>query len=203
MIGAFKPDIVLCGCSDEDLLLAQKVYDSYDESVLEPGGFQDGKIHIAETLTELGSSSIGFDLNTPGEIIVKIGGGSDEGKIYYSQGDRGVLLQQLVLMFTGMRILDSDAADIMPILAKGCSFSWCEMDESNLTKAGTELIENALVGSNSDRPTMVLQICGNVSLISCTPLFGEIEKNERIDGCISQIVNYTENGKCIISVFSA
>lgn len=158
MMSAMGIDYILKGATEEDIRIVQNILDvckgrpDFDSDC---GKGKGAKVVSSETLDLSDHNSIGFDLCEKGTITVKTY--SREGIVYYDESDRKVLLEQLVLMFSGSQFADIDLADSFPVFEKKCCFSYIEYKKGELLEKATNLLENATKGLSKDSISIFAQ----------------------------------------------
>ena len=197
MIGAFKANIALYGGSEDDKKSIQRILDGYKNIELDHQ--QKGRIRVVDSLDEMQDEVIGINLNVPGEASIRVEG--SDVVIRYSQEDRQCFLEQLVLLFTGNKVLDADLADMMPILKKGCSFHCRRVTEDSFCQLGEELISEVLDTSGTG-VSVVAQVCGNMTPLLAFQLFEKMGDSDKVETVVCQIVQGDYDGECIISLFN-
>ncbi|MCR5516948.1 MAG: hypothetical protein K6F17_00030 [Lachnospiraceae bacterium] len=117
-------DYILKGATKGELVAIQRILDRNKELCI-PNEFCEngGKVFSSEyfEVPDKGDYFV-FDLSKEGIIRLKCD--SRVGIIYYDIPDRDRVLEQLVLMISGYKILDCDYSEIIDILKKGCVFKW-------------------------------------------------------------------------------
>lgn len=176
MCPAVGIDFMLYGASDKDKTTVQSILNRYkgkpyfDSDI---GKGEGAKVIISETLDLPDDVWVCIDLSKKG--VMKIISDSRMGIIYYDEPDRQILLEQLVLMVSGHRNVDSDYADIIPILEKGCRFSWAECRDEEIKDCGIQLTRVAMKESETRETEFFIQITSD-SLLQSWELFGAYEE---------------------------
>lgn len=204
MFSAIGIDFVLKGAKEEDILLVQHILDGYkgkwyfDSTI---GNEDGGKVIPSETLELQDGAWVGVDLSENG--IIKIKSDSNIGIIFYDEPDRQILLEQLVLMVSGPRIQDMDWADIIPILKKGCKFSWVECRDEDIKDSGIQLTRAVMKKSEEIESEFFIQITSN-SLISPSDLlnaYDEMEEFKKISIVPQILFAENDNDLNLIAMF--
>ncbi len=139
MMPAMGINLAFKGATEDDIRIAQDVFDGYQGKPYFDPIRGAGNAFIVDDWTLESKYELGYDLSTDGVITIK--GGEDEAVIAYDKMDRSNIIQQLVLMFSGYRFADADYADIYPILAKGCRFSWTTCRDGDFYKETKKLLD--------------------------------------------------------------
>ncbi len=195
MMPAMGINIVLNGADVSDKKVVQAVFDSFqDESFFDVTN-GSGKVISEDTASEHEGHNIEFDLSNEQSIKIAVEG--MVGVIYYDTPDKHILLEQLVLMFSGYKVMDVDLADIMPVLEKGCKFTWLRCKEEECSKAAMDLVFFVLKGRDNDTVDAFLQIT-DASLLAVSQIgLDEFEQN-----VIMQLISTeTKGGQCTIALF--
>ena len=176
MFPAIGMDIILKGAREEDKMIVQSILDGYKgKPYVNPdiGNGEGGKVIISETFDLSDDVWFGVDLSEKG--VMKIIDDSSMGVIYYDEPDRQVLIEQLVLMVSGPRNMDMDYADIIPILEKGCRFSWAECRDEEIKDCGIQLTRAAMKECETKETEFFIQITSD-SLLPPSELFSAYEE---------------------------
>ncbi len=199
MNGSFCVGVALCGCDDDDVKVVKDAINAYDNA--DSIDIEQGIVRIVNTLDEMTSETIGFDLSDDEKLVVRINGCEKDFNVRYKQEDKRVLLEQMVLMISGDRALEADIGDILSLMENGCTFSWKSIEEDDLPRRGIEFFAKIRESSQKDMIDMYYQITGDVSLLSCSLLNDEIEKSEWINNAVFQVVNREGGDSLILSAF--
>ncbi len=180
MIGPASCNIILKGASSEEIKVVQDILDSYKEYDVTPGkamSFESSDAPLDSDNTWM------IDLSDDGILKMKHMSFSPdrECRVLYEKEDRTCLIEQMVLMISGMREKELDYEyDILPILEKTCRFiSIDDLNGDIITKVVSvvkEMNKDAMEKGINDY-NFLMQIC-DCSLIFATKMFDEIDKIE-------------------------
>lgn len=200
MMSAMGIDYILKGATEEDIRIVQNILDvckgrpDFDSDC---GKGKGAEVVSSETLDLSDHNSIGFDLCEKGTIKVKTY--TREGMVYYDETDRKVLLEQLVLMFSGSQFADIDLADFFPVFEKKCRFSYIEYKKGELLEKSTKLLENVTKGMSKDSVSIFVQhTFTDISEWSSTE---EVLYEEYSNILIQSNMNELVEGKGVFAVF--
>lgn len=201
MSPAQKMNCCLKGAEEDEVVLVQKIIDGYD---VENSWRKDGKV-VATDSDELPEEyDILFDLSEAG--VMRIRAESDFVVVYYDEPYRQILLEQLVLMVSGNRIMDADFADIKPIMEKGCRFGWMECEKDEIQACGVKLLKEAMIENPNTDKGFFVQItigitCGLLAANDLLIAYHEMEELQETV-IIPQILEpENETEKCFVALF--
>ena len=121
MIGPSSCNFILKGAYPEEIEMVQDILNSYIEYKVNPGK----AMSFESSYDSLDSDNTWIiDLSDDGILKMKHMGflPACECKVIYEKEDRTRLIEQIVLMVSGMREIDVDYEDILSILEKTCRF---------------------------------------------------------------------------------
>ena len=194
MIGPASCDFILKGAYSEEIEMVQDILNSYIEYDITPG-----KAIAYETLDEQSANDDTWMIDLCDDGVLKIRHSSDlpvhECRILYEKEDRSRLIEQMVLMVSGMRekVLDYEF-DILPILEKRCRYI-CT-DDSNgdlITKVVSKVTEmnKSVVEKGMNDYDFLIQLC-DCDMLFAADIYDSIEGVEDSDNVTfdDQIILY-------------
>ncbi len=189
---------VFKGAEDADIKFIQKILDGYKGKPYSGPEYGDGKVIMTDSPGKPEEYGIEFDLG--GDGIIKIKGDSREGSVLYDAPDRNVLIEQLILMFSGNRFQDSDYADLMPVFEAGCRFRHAECENGHVREQTEKLLKDVLQEPGSKE--VILQITGGDPAEAALAM-AELDIDTKLFKVVPQII-MIEPGKdnFVIAVFS-
>ena len=195
-----------------DIAVIEKIFKNYKtKNYFDPATGMPEVISVSE-FDMADEFDIALDMTEEGCIKLKTEVGETE--ILYAEDDRKALLTQLIVMFSGNRIIDADISEIMKVVGSQCRAVckyWGFLSKEKYYLEGEEYLEpgerlneilNEVVGENDPGDMDIfIQITGD------NPIYmTQIELNCDFRNVVWQIIDteedYPEDGECIVTVFS-
>ena len=197
MIGPASCNFILKGACSEEIEMVQDILNSYIEYDVTPG-----KAISIEALNEQSDTdnAVMFDLSVDGVLKMKqLSFLADrECKVIYEKKDRKRLIEQMVLMVSGMRSQDIDYVDMLSILEKTCKFICTDDSKGDLIPKVVSIVKemnkDAQEKGVSDY-SFLMQLC-DCDLLFAGDIYNAIDDIENSD-------NFTIYGQVILYRTSA
>lgn len=139
-----------------------------------------------------------------GEDLIRVKEGDAIDFLFrYKEGERQLLLEQLVLMTSGYRIVDPDILDMEPVFRQGvCGFRWVKCSEDTISLRGEQLTKEICENLDLERVKICLCIGYTEDLLNVGKVLDIIEKNaDRDNTCIIVTTDGSEDKKIVLSYF--
>ena len=194
------------GGNAKDIQAVKKIIESYVANDLLFEHHKPGEVRTVDSLSNIDERTVGLDLSKKGEIKIVFVDNNDttESIFLYRDGDRQILLEQIVLMTSGFKTLDSDWLDIKRVLHQGsATFRWIAANEDNYVRNGEHLLKEILKETSLNKMDLYLQIANlDTPLMLLYKLIEIIEACSAISEVVFQVVgDGDERDNGIISIF--
>ena len=195
MMPEMRIDVAFKGEKESDRDVVQKIFDEYSRNSNDLFENNTGNVISIDTLETSNDYDIAFDLSTDGIIRVKY---ESEGIIFYDKEDRLVLLEQLVRMCSGCRIIDADIFEIMDIFEKSCIFRYLKCKKDEFDEKIAYLLNTVLQDLDPKKSAVFLQIT-DADLFSIS----QLQIREDIGDILIQAISTEQgDGQILIAAFA-
>ncbi len=194
-----------------DIAVIEEVFEEYrNRNYFDPSD-DSAEIIPTTNIDSVDNYDIALDLSNEGSLELKTPVGDTT--ILYSEEDRKPLIKQLILMFSGNRIIDADISEIMAVLGEHCraiSKYWGYTKEEyrnlenddyfNLWEKINSIIADAIADKDPSEMDIFIQIKGDDPMVMCQMVL-DCDFRNVIWQIIDTEETYIEDDERIVTVF--
>ncbi len=193
MIRPSSCNFILKGACPEEIEMVQEILNSYIEYGVTPG-----QAMSYEVIEEQPDKEYTWMIDLCDDGVLKMRHSSDlpehECRVLYKKEDRARLIEQMVLMVSGMREIDVDYAEILPLLEMTCRFMCTDDSNGDLLTGVVSIVKEmkkAAQEKDVNDHSFLIQLC-DCDMFSAGDIFNAIDDIEDSDDFLlyNQLILY-------------